>query len=422
MRVSGIVAAAGMGVRFGSVVPKQFLPLNGRPVLYHSVNAMLLADFIQEVVVAVHTDYMEQATLAMQDLMSVKPVRLVEGGASRQESVKNALLATDPALNWVAVHDGARPLVTPDVIEELCILAKDLGAALLAAPVMDTVKETDEDGLILRTIPRDRLFLAQTPQVCKKADLLRAYEEADKKGLSFTDEAGLLELIGVPVAVMSSDWTNLKITEPVDLQLAELILQARNSEKTKDTTKFPSTAQVRAHLSFPAHKAASPCEMPRIRVGMGYDAHRLTAGRRLVLGGVEIPFDFGLDGHSDADVLTHALCDAILGAMGEGDIGCHFPDSDMRYKDISSLLLLKEVVKLAHARGFSVENADITLVAQAPKLAPYFQEMRGNIAEICAAPAACINIKATTTEGMGFAGKGEGMACYATVLVAKQVS
>lgn len=411
--VSGIVAAAGMGVRFGSLVPKQFLPLNGKTVLYHSVHAMLSAASIQEVVVAVHADYMEQAALALQDLMSVKPVRLVEGGASRQESVKNALLATDPGLHWVAVHDGARPLVTPDAIEELCVLAKDMGAALLAAPVRDTVKETDEDGLILRTIPRDRLFLAQTPQVCKKADLLRAYEEADIKGFFLTDEAGLLELIGVPVAVMSSDWTNLKITEPADLKLAELILHARGSKKTEESSKYCDSSLHRHEGSF---------QKTNIRVGMGYDAHRLTAGRRLVLGGVEIPFDFGLDGHSDADVLTHALCDAILGAMGEGDIGCHFPDSDMRYKDISSLLLLKEVMRLACEHGFSLINADITMVAQRPKLSSFFGRMKARIAEICAVHAACINIKATTTEGMGFAGKGEGMACYATVLVAKQVS
>lgn len=407
MGVSGIVAAAGMGVRFGSSVPKQFLPLKGKTVLYYSVNAMLSTTSIQEVVVAVPADYMEHAALALQDLMSIKPLRLVEGGASRQESVKNALLATDTALDWVAVHDGARPLVAPEAIEELCVLAKSVGAALLSVPVRDTVKEANDDGLVLRTLPRDRLFLAQTPQVCKKIHLLRGYDIADSKGLSFTDEAGLLELIDVPVAILQSDWTNLKITEPADLKLAELILRARD----EDMCHKP----VHGYERSISTEAFTP--VTNMRVGMGYDAHRLTVGRRLVLGGVEIPFDLGLDGHSDADVLIHALCDAILGAMGKGDIGCHFPDSDMRYKDISSLILLQEVMKLAQIHGFRLGNADITMVAQAPKLSPYFDAMKANIAECCAASTKCINIKATTTEGMGFAGRGEGMACYATVIL-----
>lgn len=407
MAFSGIVAAAGMGVRFGSSVPKQFLPLAGKTVLYHSVSAMLTVDSIKEVVVAVHPDYMEQAALALQDLMSVKPVRLIKGGASRQDSVKNALLATDPAFKWVAVHDGARPLVNPDTVEELCLMAMDVGAAILASPVRDTVKETDEAGLILRTIPRDRLFLAQTPQACRKSDLLNAYHEAEMRGVSLTDEAGLLELIGIPVAILSSDWKNLKITEPADLELAELILQSR--KKMKGGNGKPDTMP-----------SIDPCDVKqkiRIRVGMGYDAHRLVPGRKLILGGVEIPYEMGLDGHSDADVLLHALCDAILGAIGKQDIGHHFPDSDMRYKGISSLVLLKEVIKLAYDNGFHLVNADITMVAQRPKLAPYFAEMRLRIAEHCDVMPECINIKATTTEGMGFTGRGEGMACYATVLL-----
>ncbi len=408
MGVSGIVAAAGMGVRFGSSVPKQFLLLKGKTVLYHSVHAMLSTNSIQEVVVAVPGNYMEQAALALQDLMSIKPLRLVEGGASRQESVKNALLATDTALNWVAVHDGARPLVTSETIEELCDLAKNVGAALLAAYVRDTVKEVNDDGLVLRTLSRDRLFLAKTPQVCKKTDLLRAYDEVNSKGLSLTDEAGLLELIGVPVAILNSDWTNFKITEPNDLKLAELILRARSEDMCHKPVIDGHECSICTEL-FP--------QIANMRVGIGYDAHRLTAGRRLVLGGVNIPFDLGLDGHSDADVLIHALCDAILGAMGKGDIGCHFPDSHMRYKDISSLLLLKEVMKMAYTQGFRLGNADITMVAQAPKLALYFHEMKANIAEVCAVPSESINIKATTTEGMGFAGRGEGMACYATVIL-----
>lgn len=408
MGVSGIVAAAGMGVRFGSYLPKQFLPLRGKTVLYHSVHAMISTSCIKEVVVAVPADYMEQAAFALQDLMSIKPLRLVEGGASRQESVKNALLAIDSALNWVAVHDGARPLVTPEAIEKVCALAKNVGAAMLAASVRDTVKETDDDGLVLRTLPRERLFLAQTPQVCKKTDLLRAYDESNGKGLSFTDEAGLLELIDIPIAISLSDWTNLKITEPYDLKMAELILMANNENMCDNPVTYGYKSMIQTE---------HPMQLTNIRVGMGYDAHRLTAGRKLVLGGVEIPFDLGLDGHSDADVLIHALCDAILGAIAKGDIGCHFPASDMRYKDISSLLLLKEVMKMAHTQGFRLGNVDITMVAQAPKLALYFDEMRANIAKVCAVPVGCINIKATTTENMGFAGRGEGMACYATVLL-----
>jgi 2-C-methyl-D-erythritol 4-phosphate cytidylyltransferase/2-C-methyl-D-erythritol 2,4-cyclodiphosphate synthase len=408
MNVSGIVAAGGSGVRFGSPIPKQFLLLAGKSVLHHSVSAMLAADSIQEVVVAVPAAYMEQASLALKDLMSVKPIRLVEGGTSRQESVKNALLATDSAFAWVAVHDAARPLVRPEAIDEVCLLAQEVGAALLACPVQDTVKQVDENGFVLRTLPRQQLFLAQTPQVCKKADLLKAYEEAESQGISATDEAGLLELVNMPVAVLVSQWSNFKITEPPDLELAELVLRAQERRP-----ECPRQA------CQPAFQPNASSQALNIRVGMGYDAHRLVPNRRLMLGGVQIPYELGLEGHSDADVLLHALCDAILGAMAKRDIGAHFPDSNMRYKDISSLLLLKEVMELAHDQGFSLLNADITLVAQAPKLSSYFEAMQAQIAQVCGVSAEAINIKATTTEGMGFTGRGEGMACYATVLLQK---
>jgi 2-C-methyl-D-erythritol 2,4-cyclodiphosphate synthase len=210
------------------------------------------------------------------------------------------------------------------------------------------------------------------------------------------------------VAVLVSQWSNFKITEPPDLELAELVLRAqeRRPERPRQAGQ-------------PAFQPNASSQALNIRVGMGYDAHRLVPNRRLMLGGVQIPYELGLEGHSDADVLLHALCDAILGAMAKRDIGAHFPDSNMRYKDISSLLLLKEVMELAHDQGFSLLNADITLVAQAPKLSSYFEAMQAQIAQVCGVSAEAINIKATTTEGMGFTGRGEGMACYATVLLQK---
>jgi 2-C-methyl-D-erythritol 4-phosphate cytidylyltransferase / 2-C-methyl-D-erythritol 2,4-cyclodiphosphate synthase len=253
-----------------------------------------------------------------------------------------------------------------------------------AVPVKDTIKRGDAELLISATIERSSLWLAQTPQGARKHLLTEAFTRLADGDV--TDEASLLEQAGIPVRLVRGEESNIKITGPEDLQLTESIMT-------------PQT----------------PC----IRIGHGFDAHRFIEGRRLILGGVEIDYHLGLDGHSDADVVTHALCDALLGAMGLGDIGRHFPDTDPAFKDILSLNLLDRVIETAASRHFKLVNGDLTIVCQAPKLAPAIEQMRDTLAGHCRCAADCINIKATTTERMGFTGRGEGICCHAVVLLQK---
>ncbi|MEN8143231.1 MAG: 2-C-methyl-D-erythritol 2,4-cyclodiphosphate synthase, partial [Thermodesulfobacteriota bacterium] len=287
----------------------------------------------------------------------------------------------------VLVHDGVRPLVTPELIELCVARASDVGAAMAAVPVTDTLKAED-NGRVKYTVDRRGLWQAQTPQVAETALLKKAFARAAAEGFQGTDEASLLERIGVEVSIVPGSERNIKVTRVEDLQLAGAIYSDMHG----------------------GGKA-----MGVFRVGHGFDAHRLVEGRPLVLGGEVIPFDLGLLGHSDADVLVHALCDAILGAAGLGDIGRHFPDKDPAYKDVSSILLLGEVAEKITDQGFRLVNADITVIAQRPKLAPYFPAMLDNLGKALEVDRSCLNLKATTTEQLGFTGRGEGMGAHAVV-------
>ena len=261
---------------------------------------------------------------------------------------------------------------------------------MAAIPVKDTLKEVDGYQTIMQTVDRSSLWQAQTPQVVLTSQLRKAFETAEKTTFVGTDEASLLELISQPMKVVEGSEKNIKITRPEDLLIAEAILM-----EEKNTPAM--------HIFQ--------------KIGHGYDAHRFAEKRALVLGGITIPYALGLQGHSDADVLTHALCDAILGAIGEGDIGTHFPDSDAQYKNISSIVLLEQVSSLAERKGYRVSNADITVVAQKPKLAVYFAGMKEKLAAACSINTDQVNIKATTTEKMGFTGREEGISCHAVVLL-----
>jgi len=313
---------------------------------------------------------------------------VVAGGATRQESVRQGLAAVPPGTELVAVHDAARPLVTPELITACIEAASEHGAAIAAVPVKDTLKREAPGQMIAATVERADLWQAQTPQVARRELLVAAYAAAKRDQFCGTDEASLLERLGHQVALVAGSETNLKITRPEDRTIAEALLM--------QTPPAPS-----------------------FRIGHGYDAHRLVEGRALTLGGVTIPHRLGLLGHSDADVLTHALCDAILGALGAGDIGRHFPDSDPRYRGIASLKLLAHVIDLMHAKGLDLANADVTVIAQQPKLAPHLPAMQANLAAACRVVIEAINLKATTTEGMGFAGREEGIAAHAVVLLTR---
>ncbi|MHB1348401.1 MAG: 2-C-methyl-D-erythritol 4-phosphate cytidylyltransferase [Desulfobulbaceae bacterium] len=383
---AAIIAGGGSGLRMGGDLPKQFLSLGGTAILALTVQRFLDTAFFTTVVVVVPAAHRQAAaTLLREHLPADAQARLllINGGATRQESVRAGLMALPPGTETVLVHDAARPLVSSKIIEKCLRAAEQSGAAITAIPVRDTLKEADADYLIQKTVDRDGLWQAQTPQGCKVELLRRAYDLADRDNFLGTDEASLLEHAGIPVVIVEGSEHNFKITRPDDLALAEGLTRKRQIMK----------------------------------IGHGFDAHRLVPGRPLILGGEHIPCELGLDGHSDADVLIHAFIDALLGAMGEGDIGRHFPDSDPRYKGISSLLLLAEVVGLLAQKNLGLGNADITVVCQRPRLAPHLNAMRANLVLTCGVEATAINIKATTTEQMGYTGRGEGIAAHAVVLL-----
>ena len=383
-KVAAIIPAAGSGTRMGLDHPKQFHFLAGSPILVHTVRKFAKADCVDLIVVVVPVDRVDSTKdlLREYDLFG-ETVSVLAGGKRRQDSVKCGLDSLPVDVDVVLVHDGARPLVTADIILRCALVAEEFGAAIAAVPVKDTLKKGDAENRIIETVDRETLWQAQTPQAARLSLLLAAYNAAGNRDV--TDEASLLEFAGTPVELVEGSETNIKITRPDDLIIAEKIMQKETS--------------------------------PLMRVGHGYDAHQFAQDRDLVLGGVQIPFEMGLAGHSDADVLTHALCDAILGALGAGDLGAHFPDSDQQFKNIYSIKLLEHVVALAHKRDFILSNADVTVVCQKPKLAPYVAEMKQNISSACNVSVEQINVKATTTEKMGFTGRMEGISCHAVVLL-----
>jgi 2-C-methyl-D-erythritol 4-phosphate cytidylyltransferase / 2-C-methyl-D-erythritol 2,4-cyclodiphosphate synthase len=384
--VAAIIPAAGSGSRMGLDHPKQFHLLAGVPILVHTVRAFSTAPSVDKIVVVVPADQVEfTASLMAEYNLADESLEVVAGGIRRQDSVKAGLEILDNSVETVLVHDGARPLVSPELIADCCDAVSRYGAAIAAVPVKDTLKKGGADNCILHTVDRKDLWQAQTPQAARLPLLLDAYKAAGDRDV--TDEASLLELAGVEVHLVEGSETNLKITRPDDLLIAEKIMQKNNS--------------------------------PSIRIGHGYDAHKFAKDRELVLGGVTIPFEMGLAGHSDADVLTHALCDALLGALGAGDIGTHFPDSDQQYTNIYSIKLLEEVIHLVKENGFSLSNGDITVVCQKPRLAPFIEEMQRNLAAASLVTKEQINVKATTTEQMGFTGRMEGISCHAVVLLAR---
>lgn len=367
-------------------LPKQFLDLQGLPILVRTCKAFLEMEMIQEMVIPVPVEFKEETlSLLRQHLPRtlLGKVTITQGGVTRQESVKAGLLKLSEHIELILIHDAARPLVNRSLILDCLQTAHKHGAAIAAIKVKDTLKQAGTHGQIEKTIDRTHLWQAQTPQVARRELLERVFHHAEQTGFTGTDEASLFEHLNIPVTLVQGSEKNFKITLPEDLALAVALLKSGQNMK----------------------------------IGHGYDAHRLIKGRKLILGGVEIPHAMGLDGHSDADVLSHALTDAILGSLGLGDIGRHFPDNDPRYKNIRSLTLLEDVINQAHDRSCTLSNADITLVCQQPKLAPYLQEMQDNISQSCQVAKESINIKATTTEQMGFTGRKEGIAAHAVVLM-----
>ncbi|HET7753040.1 MAG TPA: 2-C-methyl-D-erythritol 4-phosphate cytidylyltransferase [Anaeromyxobacteraceae bacterium] len=379
-RVGAILAAGGSGQRAG--VAKQWLELGGELVLRRSARALVDCELVDELVAVVPAGDEERAAHALGDLG--KPVRVTRGGPARADSVRNGLaLLGDCAL--VLVHDAARPFATVALTREVLLAAARDGAALAALPATDTVKRASCAGpRVAETLDRRSLWLAQTPQGFRADVLRRAYDVAGESAAEATDECQLVERLGLAVALVEGEQGNFKITTADDVTRA------------------------RARVEAP------------FAVGVGYDVHAFAPGRRLVLGGVEFTGEGdGLLGHSDADICAHALCDAILGASGLGDIGRHFPDTDARWKDASSIRLLAAVASKAREAGWRVGNCDVTLAARRPKIAPRADEMRTRLAEAMGVSRAQVNVKATTGEKLGFVGRGEGIAAHAVALLVR---
>ena len=385
--VYAIVLAAGQGRRMGGGPPKQFVSLAGRPLLFHALAAFERASQVDRVVLVTLADRVDRCREDVRWWDMGKVTAVVAGGERRQDSVAEGLGAVPTAASVIAVHDGARPLILPEQIDAVVDLARRKGSAVLGTPVTDTVKEI-EDGRVLHTLDRSRRWCVQTPQAFRATIFREAHGEAARRGYEGTDDTSLVEHLNVPVYVVVGREDNLKITAPEDLAMANSILRSR-------TVSVPSN----------------------LRVGHGYDVHRLISGRPLILGGVTVPFDRGLHGHSDADVLSHAVADAVLGAMCLGDIGDHFPDDDPEYAGISSLILLERVSELARENAAEIVNVDATVIAQRPKLAPHAAHMRERMAEALGIATERLSVKATTTEGLGFAGMEQGIAAQAVALV-----
>ncbi len=384
VRASAVVVAAGKGTRLGDPA-KTMLPLAGRPMLAWSLDHLEQAEEISEVVIVVgdHTRAAVEALVADHRWPKVRTV--VVGGERRQDSVLAGLRATDPTADVVAIHDGARPLAPAALFDAAVRAARADGAAIAAAPVADTLKRV-VDLTVTSTVDRTGLWGAQTPQALRRDLLLDLFHRVGDRDV--TDEASLCEAMGVPVTIVPSDATNLKVTHPGDLVIAEALLHQRAGG-----TRYP-------------------------RTGIGYDVHRFAEGRRLVLGGIDVPHTHGLEGHSDADVVLHAVSDALLGAAALGDIGQHFPPGDPRFKDADSRDLLRECVRLLDLAGWIPVNVDVTILAEAPKIGPHATAMREAIGACIGRDASAVGVKATTNEQMGFIGRREGIAAIATAMVA----
>lgn len=399
---AAVITAGGKGTRMGAPVPKQFLRIGGRAIIQCTADRFLKQEFIDQIVITLPEGEMEQGRALFPEAEEAGadgagrrkpqnpegrseaeqgeyrriPITLIPGGESRQDSVRNALqflkCSGFPEDGLVLVQDGVRPFTEDSTIRSVTERAAETGAAIAAVPAVSTIRHITEG-----TLDRAELYSVQTPQGFRFGLLLQAYEAAYRDQFTGTDEAGLVERIGVLPEIAEGTPSNIKITTPEDLR-------GMNGQ---------------------------------IRIGTGFDVHVLTEGRKLILGGVEIPYEKGLLGHSDADVLVHALMDAMLGAAALGDIGKLFPDNDPAYEGADSLKLLSRVTEVLKEHGWKLGNADMTLICQRPKLAGYIPQMRSRIAETAGVSEDVISVKATTTEKLGFTGRGEGIAAEAVCVI-----
>jgi 2-C-methyl-D-erythritol 4-phosphate cytidylyltransferase/2-C-methyl-D-erythritol 2,4-cyclodiphosphate synthase len=391
MRIAAVVVAGGRGLRLGAGVPKQLLEIGGRSLLRRSLDPFDARPDVAEIVVVLPAELVAEGASLVAGVQT--PCRVVAGGARRQDSVRAGVAALTPAADLVLIHDAARPFASAELIDRVVAAAIEHGAAIPALTVRDTVKRVDADGAIVETIARDELRLAQTPQGFHRALLDDAFAADAEQAViaadqavtaadqAASDDAMLVERLGRPVRVVPGDEGNIKITTMDDLAAARAI-------------------------------ATPP------RAGAGYDLHRLVDGRRLVRAGVELDDRRGPLGHSDGDVVCHAIVDALLGAAGAGDIGRHFPNTDPQWKDAAGLDLLGRAVAVIRAAGYRVTNVDVTVVLERPKLSPHADAIRARLAPVLGVAAGAVSVKAKTNEGVDAVGRGEAIAAHAVAMIA----
>jgi len=376
MKIAVIIPAAGSGTRTGLNFNKVLYDIGAMPLLSSTLSPFLASPEISKIIIAVNPKDKEKVDKVVSGLNTDKEVITVTGGMTRTETVRNCLPYAEDS-DITLIHDAARPFITSDLIEKVINSAKENGAAILAVPVVDTIKKVN-NGTVIETVNRSEYVLIQTPQGFKTEELIRAYEAAGN--LSYTDDSAVYEKYIGKVSVIEGSPENIKITTE------------------KDFYRF-----------FPRG----------YRVGVGYDVHPYKEGRKLILGGVEIPHYKGLNGHSDADVLAHAVMDALLTATGNRDIGVLFPDSDEKYLNINSLILLDKVYKIINSQGYKIYNISAEIIAEKPKLMNYIPKMQENLARLLQIDHNNISLAATTTEGLGIVGEEKAVAAYAICGVIK---
>ena len=376
-RVAVIIAAGGQGKRFGSAMPKQYLSIGGQPVIIKAMKVFDQLDAVDYIFVVAGENYVQYCRELIEQHGFEKMESVVPGGETRQDSVYNALQEMNrkrPGVEYVLIHDAARPFISEEVILNVLQATKEKDAAVACVAMTNSVRRLGAGEKTSESVDRSEYYQVQTPQGFRKSMLIEAYEKAYDDSFFGTDDASVVEHAGGQIAMVDGEYQNIKITTKEDLPMDN-------------------------------------------RIGTGFDVHRLVEGRKLILGGVDIPFELGLDGHSDADVLIHAIMDALLGAAGMGDIGMHFPDTDPEYEGISSVLLLHKVKEKLDEEYYQVGNIDVTVICERPKIRPYIGRMREIIAGALDVDVSRINIKGTTTEKLGFPGRGEGIACEAAASI-----
>jgi 2-C-methyl-D-erythritol 4-phosphate cytidylyltransferase/2-C-methyl-D-erythritol 2,4-cyclodiphosphate synthase len=378
--IAAVVVAAGRGVRAGGELPKQYRKISGVPVITRALSAFIGHPSIAMVQAVIHSADTTSYRAATEGLKLLQPVF---GGETRQTSVRAGLEALEPyGPQIVLVHDAARPFASETLITRAIAVAQERGAAVPVTPVTDTVKSVDARGVVTGTPDRVALRLVQTPQAFRFRTLIEAHRKAHVAARDgFTDDAALAEWAGIEVTTFAGEAANVKLTNTEDFARAEALSLAACAD---------------------------------VRMGFGFDVHQFAPGDHVMVGGIRVPHERGLTGHSDADVVLHALVDAILGALADGDIGVHFPPTDPQWRGVSSDRFLAFAVERVRSRAGQIAHLDVTVVCESPRIGPVRDAMRGRIADIAAIPVDRVAVKATTTEKMGFTGRGEGIAAFAT--------